>query len=454
MQRTAPPPPPGYEEDLGPSSTNRKRELVQRVVSSEIFRRSPALCAFLLYITDQEILGRADKLKEQTIGVEVLGRKPDYIPAEDNIVRVRAHELRGRLERYFASEGVNESTVIKIPLGAYAPEFAPRKAAPAEIPAKSAKSQTGKIDSPVVSGIKVAGRYWFVLAAIVLAAVLASIVATRYLLKSEARAAGLRPAGAIHDFWAQFFDKPNEELKIVYADTNFALWQDLNNRTLDLGDYINRKYLNAKDDKFPEVGVRRVASPADVKVGVQLAVLTGEFGGQINLRFARDADTDFLHRGNVVLIGSHRSNPWIELYEPSLNFELGQDPHSGAPLFRNRSPHPGEAQMYAIPAMFDTQKVEEKAYVSYGVVALLQGCGNHGLTVLAEGLNMQATQAAGDLVSDAQLLDTLLRNIGHKAGTNVTPFEALIQITSLPGGYDNPEVIAYRIRSAESCVGN
>ena len=451
MQRTAPPPPPGCEEDVRSSSTNRKRELVQRVVSSEMFRRSPALCAFLLYITDQQILGRADKLKEQTIGVEVLGRKPDYVPAEDNIVRVRAHELRGRLERYFASEGVNESTVIKIPLGAYAPEFAPRKAAPAEIPAKS---ETDKIDPPGVSGIRMAGRYWLVFAATVLAAMLGLIMATRYVVKSEARAAGVRPTGAIHDFWAQFFDKPNEELKIVYADTNFALWQDLNNRTLDLGDYINRKYLDAKDDKFPEAGVRRVASPADVKVSVQLAALTGEFGGQVSPRFARDADTDFLHRGNVVLIGSHRSNPWVELYEPSLNFELGQDPHSGAPLFRNRSPQPGEAQMYAIPAMFDTQKIEEKAYISYGVVALLQGCGNHGLTVLAEGLNMQATQAAGDLVSDAQLLDTLLRSIGHKAGTNVRPFEALIQITSLPGGYDNPKVIAYRIRSAESCVGN
>jgi hypothetical protein len=70
-----------------------------------------------------------------------------------------------------------------------------------------------------------------------------------------------------------------------------------------------------------------------------------------------------------------------------------------------------------------------------------------------EGLNAQATQAAGDMVTDPQRLDALLNSIGHKAGTNVAPFEALFQITSLPGGYDSPRVIAYRLRQPEACVG-
>jgi len=60
------------------------------VVNSEVFRRSPALRAFLLYITERVISGRTEELKEQSIGAEVLGRKPNYNPADDNIVRVRA----------------------------------------------------------------------------------------------------------------------------------------------------------------------------------------------------------------------------------------------------------------------------------------------------------------------------------------------------------------------------
>ena len=102
---------------------------MQRVVNSELFRRSPALRAFLLYITERVISGRGDELKEQSIGAEVLGRKRNYNPADDNIVRVRAHELRGRLEKYFTSEGANEAVVITMPRGAYAPEFMPRKSA-------------------------------------------------------------------------------------------------------------------------------------------------------------------------------------------------------------------------------------------------------------------------------------------------------------------------------------
>ena len=45
---------------------------------------------------------------------------------------------------------------------------------------------------------------------------------------------------------------------------------------------------------------------------------------------------------------------------------------------------------------------------------------------------MQATQAVGDMVTDPQRLDMLMKGIGHKAGTAVTPFEALIQVHSGP----------------------
>jgi len=199
--------------------------------------------------------------------------------------------------------------------------------------------------------------------------------------------------------------------------------------------------------------MRRVTTPADMALAVHLATLTRDFAGREVPEFARDADSQFFHEGNLVLIGSHRSNPWVAIYEPSLNFVLDQDPRSGAPLFRNRSPEAHEDQVFAIPAMHDTQKTEENSYTSYGVVALLNGCGGRGLTVIVEGLKTQATQAAGDLVTDPQRLAMLLSSMGHKPRADVPSFEALFQITSLPGGYDNPKVVAYRLRSPQACVG-
>ncbi|MGH9599668.1 MAG: hypothetical protein ACRD27_07365 [Terracidiphilus sp.] len=430
--------------------------MVQRVVNSRWFSRAAAMRAFLLYVTDHSIMGRTERLKEQTIGAEVLGRKPNYDPADDNIVRVRAHELRGRLERYFASEGINERVVITIPRGTYVPEFVPRPLLLTEPPTTPQRSGTPEPPkaTPARQYLPTSRRQRLLLAVSLLVAVVASSLLTRYALRQSGPTVAEEPIGAIHDFWGQFFDGPNEDLKVVYSDPNFALWQDLNDKTLDLGDYLNRAYLNQQDNKYFNVAIRRVASPVDLGISVRLATLAAEFGSRETPLFARDASTEFFHRGNVVLIGSHRSNPWVEVYEPSLNFQLEQDPHSGAPAFLNRSPRPGEAGEYTIPAMFDTQKMEEKAYTSYGVIAILKGCGDRGLTVLMEGLNSQATQAAGDMITDPQRLETLLTSMGHRPGTTVPPFEALIQVTSLPGGYDNPKVIAYRLRGAEPCTGN
>jgi hypothetical protein len=450
------------QENQAVLSPEQKRELVQRVVDSEVFRRSSALRGFLLYVTDRAISGRADELKEQSIGAEVLGRKANYNPAEDNIVRVRAHELRGRLERYFTSEGAGEPIVITMPRGTYAPEFVSRKSAnAADTKSRPHVEEEASLNVPeretghsADRGGRLSPLHWAMFAIVLLVAVAVSVTITRDLLPGRAISNSARPAGVLADFWGQFFEKPNQPLKVVYADTSFALWQDLNGKTLDLGDYLNRKYYDEQGNKLFNVVMRRVTSPADMALSVHLATLAQQFGGEETPEFARDADAAFFHQGNVVLIGSHRSNPWVAVYEPSLNFSLDQDAKTGAPLFRNHSPQNHEDAVYEIPDMYDTQKTEEKTYPAYGVVALLNGCGNHGLTVLVEGLNTQATEAAGDLLTDPMRLDMLLRSIGHKTGTSVNPFEALFQITSLPGGgYDNPKVIAYRLRPPEACVG-
>ena len=150
-------------------------------------------------------------------------------------------------------------------------------------------------------------------------------------------------------------------------------------------------------------------------------------------------------------------------YKTNLNFQLRLDPNTASPLFFNRSPEPNESLTYGIPDLRGARKTangqfieeaEAKEFVSYGIVAIRKGCGANRVALLLEGLNMQATQAAGDLVTDPQLLDRLLKGIGHKSGSTVAPFEALFQITSLPGGYDNLKVIASRVGPAESCISD
>src|SRR6185437_5645466 len=67
---------------------------------------------------------------EHEIGCNVLGRKPDFNPYDDNIVRVQISHLRKKLEEYFSSDGKDETVQIRIPRGAYLPRFEPHQQAP------------------------------------------------------------------------------------------------------------------------------------------------------------------------------------------------------------------------------------------------------------------------------------------------------------------------------------
>src|SRR5216684_1230965 len=109
-----------------PPVVDLRWEVVQRVATSTLFQRSPRLRELLLYICERSIQNHPEELREQAIGCGVFGRKADYNPGEDNIVRVEIRQLRKRLEEYFAAEGKDEQIVILIPKGAYVPAFAPR----------------------------------------------------------------------------------------------------------------------------------------------------------------------------------------------------------------------------------------------------------------------------------------------------------------------------------------
>ena len=90
---------------------------LDRILASESFRSSPQLGAFLRYVVEAAIGGRAASLKGYTIGVEALGRDASFDPQADPIVRVEATRLRRALERYYAGDGSADPLVIELPRG-------------------------------------------------------------------------------------------------------------------------------------------------------------------------------------------------------------------------------------------------------------------------------------------------------------------------------------------------
>ena len=72
--------------------------LVQRIVASQCFIKAPQLRDILLYLTRRALEDNPSGISEHELGCNVLGRRPDFNPNEDNIVRVQVRHLRKKLE--------------------------------------------------------------------------------------------------------------------------------------------------------------------------------------------------------------------------------------------------------------------------------------------------------------------------------------------------------------------
>jgi hypothetical protein len=409
------------------------QELLQRIAKSRSFSSAHTLRAFLLYVGEHAIAGRLDALKEQQIGSRVLGRKPDYDPAEDNIVRVRARQLRQRLNAYFAEEGRDEPVVVSIPKGHYIPVFEPRAPLPDQQPARKSRWSFPRY--------RMGGRV-----ALILAFAAIAIIALIW-SKQSARPVSTSPVpSASPALLGYFFPGTGQDVTVVCADAGFALWQDITNRNLNLGDYLGREWYaqnEVQDPKMREIAVRRFTSPADLMLSVRLVEMARSYGDRVRVRYARNIDIQEVRSGNVVLLGSRRSNPWVELFEPRMNFVLEFDPGRG-PAFRNRLPKPGEPKLVALDSRLSVQGPETRLIQSYAVAALLPSPTGRGNALIIEGLSMEGTEAAGEFVTNPERFGTLLRRIGKKDNAPMKPFEILLKLTAVAGGYADPEIIAYR----------
>lgn len=100
-----------------------EREELQSVLSSGILGKSPNLEKLLSYVCEKYWEGKTDQLKEYNLGVEALGRPPDFDPTTTAIVRVEVHRLREKLKKYYENGGASREIIISLQPGRYIPQF-------------------------------------------------------------------------------------------------------------------------------------------------------------------------------------------------------------------------------------------------------------------------------------------------------------------------------------------
>lgn len=96
---------------------------LERILAHPLFQKSRRLSAFLRYAVETTLAGGADSLKEFVIGAEVFGLGESFDPQTDNIVRVNANRLRGKLAEYYQHSGQSDPVMIDLPRGGYVPVF-------------------------------------------------------------------------------------------------------------------------------------------------------------------------------------------------------------------------------------------------------------------------------------------------------------------------------------------
>src|SRR5258706_10157532 len=87
------------EQGLDKLSPEEVLRELDTLLTSRPLRESQQLKCFLEFVVRETLAGRQDGLKEYLVGCQVFGRRQDYEPRHDGIVRVQATTLRKRLER-------------------------------------------------------------------------------------------------------------------------------------------------------------------------------------------------------------------------------------------------------------------------------------------------------------------------------------------------------------------
>ncbi len=420
--------------EAGSLRNRAESELVQRIVASPGFARSPRLCRFLLFISERFFEARVEEISEQNIGIQVFDRPADYLPAEDSIVRSHARVLRSKLEAYFATDGANEQLLLKIPKGGYVPVFELRPSA-LEAPAHDApREEVPRSDVPSLP----ISRYILICAVIgILSAGLGFFTARR-----EARQP-IAPVAKPHPLWSRLIS-PTERALFVPADSGLVVFQNLTRKNLDLREYSTRDFvgdtvagpLDTASAIAKDVGSRRYTTMVDLNLAARLLQAPWAVPGRLQIRYPRDVKIDDLKGVNVILSGLAEANPWVQLFQSKLNFRFSIDETTRTWRVSNSHPAPGESAVY-----FNSPSDPMRR--AYALIAFQPGLTGSASVLLLQGTTVAGTEAAADFVLDDDRLLPALKRIAPPRD-KLPYFEILVATTNLGGQAPRSELVSIK----------
>jgi hypothetical protein len=386
-------------------SAGKIREQLDHLVRDHAFRSSKRSVAFLRYVVEQTISGSADQIKERTIGVEVFEREPSYDTNLDHVVRTAATELRKRLAIYYGEEKHRSELRIGLIPGSYIPRFTlpayaqssvsePEIASGSVVIAPQTESLNAELRQESSQrrpfGLNATGRRRL-------------ISSLPYSLSTALLIAGLLGYGWLHRettqdlFWKPVIETPGSVL-------------------LAVGDVPNGPPIPSAagfDGDFPTPILRSATSPtvpfADAVTIARVVGALEASGKKVLIRRESASSFSDLREGPVVLIGAFNNEWSLRLTHP-LRYSLALDAEKHLiyikdvknPSSRNWSWRTDQSTDHRVGAGSPVLK-------DYALISRIRNSETGHVVVVIGGLYTYGTQAAGEFLTDPQLIQAIAK---------------------------------------------
>jgi hypothetical protein len=166
-----------------------------------------------------------------------------------------------------------------------------------------------------------------------------------------------------------------------------------------------------------------------------MGVLTAAHQIHTDVVFARDFGTSYLESHTVILLGTRRANPWLEMFEGQLNFRTRFQEAPQTSGFDNHAPLPGEDATY--PAAWGKR--------GYCRVAFLPNMTRSGHVLLISGTEMASTQAGGRFITSEHWIPRLRSRLGLASAARFPYFEVLLKVEFPVARASQFDIVAHRI---------
>jgi hypothetical protein len=373
------------------------REQLERLLVHQTFRNSKRYPPLLRYVVEQTLAGNADQLKERTLGIEVFGREADYDTNVDHIVRGTAGEIRKRIAQYYHEPGHESEIRLDLPAGSYVPEFQwpapqlPKESAPHVVPPSKTRLA------------------WYALGALCVVVLLASAA----WFGTRARET------ALDRFWQPVVGTSNSVLLCLGRAPGVqpSTAVDLAGTTT-LGDTHQNK--------------ARMISLGDAITLARLTSLFGAKGKDFQVRSELNSTLDDFRNGPAVLIGGF-NNEWTMRLTQGMRFTFDVDPKTIVLRIKDRQ---NATANWSVDMAMPTKDLT----ADYALVSRVYDSTTQRMVVVAAGIGVYGTLAAGEFLTDPQYMEQVARQAPK--GWQSKNMEIVLTTQVINGHSGPPRIVA------------